>query len=75
MAGDSPILVAQGLHKRFGALVVLDGVDLKVGAGEAIGIVGPNGAGKTTLLSLLSGAQAPNQGSINFKGSDVTALL
>jgi branched-chain amino acid transport system ATP-binding protein len=74
MEAEGPILVAQGLHKRFGALVVLDGIDLTIGAGEALGIVGPNGAGKTTLLSVLAGAQTPNAGSISFKGADVTAL-
>jgi len=66
------ILVASGLHKRFGALVVLDGVSLRIGKGEALGIVGPNGAGKTTLLSVLSGAQLPNAGSIRFGDDDVT---
>ncbi len=74
MQADAPILVASGLHKRFGALVVLDGVGLTIGKGEALGIVGPNGAGKTTLLSVLAGAQAPNAGSIAFNGADVTAL-
>ena len=74
MDAQGPILVAAGLHKRFGALVVLDGVDLAIAPGEAIGIVGPNGAGKTTLLSVLSGAQQPNAGNISFKGGDVTAL-
>ena len=74
MQADPPILVAQGLHKRFGALVVLDGVGLSIARGEALGIVGPNGAGKTTLLSVLSGAQPPNAGAIAFKGRDVTRL-
>ena len=74
MEATGPILVASGLHKSFGSLVVLDGVDFSVGADEAVGIVGPNGAGKTTLLSVLSGAQRPNAGSISFKGGDVTAL-
>src|ERR1051325_4963836 len=74
MQATTPILVADGLHKRSGALVVLDGVSLSIGQGEALGIVGPNGAGKTTLLSVLSGAQPPNAGSIKFKGDDVTAL-
>lgn len=74
MPAEQPILVANGLHKRFGALVVLDDVGLSIGQGEALGIVGPNGAGKTTLLSVLSGAQPPNAGSISFKGSDVTGL-
>lgn len=74
MQATTPILIADGLHKRFGALVVLDGVSLSIGQGEALGIVGPNGAGKTTLLSVLSGAQPPNAGSIRFKDDDVTAL-
>jgi branched-chain amino acid transport system ATP-binding protein len=74
MQANSPILVADGLHKRFGALVVLAGVSLSIGQGEALGIVGPNGAGKTTLLSVLSGAQPPNAGSICFKDENVTRL-
>jgi branched-chain amino acid transport system ATP-binding protein len=72
MQAEEAILVARGLHKRFGALVVLDGIDVAIQAREALGVVGPNGAGKTTLLSILSGAQLPNAGSIRFKGQDVT---
>jgi branched-chain amino acid transport system ATP-binding protein len=71
---DAPILAADGVRKQFGALVVLDGVALEVGAGHALGIVGPNGAGKTTLLDMLSGAQRPTAGSVAFRGQDVTAL-
>ena len=74
MQADAPILEASGLYKHYGALVVLEDVGLRIGKGEALGIVGPNGAGKTTLLSVLSGAQPPNAGSISFKGIDVTAL-
>jgi branched-chain amino acid transport system ATP-binding protein len=74
MQADAPILEASGLYKHYGALVVLDDVGLRIGKGEALGIVGPNGAGKTTLLSVLSGAQPPNAGSISFKGSDVTGM-
>ena len=69
---ETPILAAAGIHRRFGALVVLDGVDFSVGAGDAIGIVGPNGAGKTTLLNVLSGALRPSEGSVAFRGADVT---
>ena len=65
-------LSAKGIHKRFGALVVLENLDFSMGDGEAVGIVGPNGAGKTTLLSVLAGAFPPSEGSITFDGADVT---
>jgi branched-chain amino acid transport system ATP-binding protein len=67
------LLAAAGLKKRFGALVVLDGVDFSVGADEAVGIVGPNGAGKTTLLSVFAGSQRPDGGRVLFRGVDVTS--
>ena len=72
-AGET-LLEAKGIHKRFNALVVLDGVDFSVRANEAVGVVGPNGAGKTTLLSVLVGAHAPTAGSVRLRGQDVTAL-
>ena len=72
-AGET-LLEAKGLHKRFNALVVLDGVDFSVRANEAVGVVGPNGAGKTTLLSVLVGAHAPTAGMVRLRGRDVTAL-
>jgi branched-chain amino acid transport system ATP-binding protein len=61
------------VRKRFGALVVLDGVDFAVGAGEGVGIVGPNGAGKTTLLNVLAGTYRPDGGRVVFRGEDVTS--
>jgi branched-chain amino acid transport system ATP-binding protein len=67
-----PILAASGIRRRFGALVVLDGVDFALGAGDAVGIVGPNGAGKTTLLNVLSGSLRPSAGTVRFRGEDVT---
>jgi branched-chain amino acid transport system ATP-binding protein len=67
------VLQAAGVRKRFGALVVLDGVDFAVGAGEGVGIVGPNGAGKTTLLNVLAGTYRPDGGRVLFHGDDVTA--
>ena len=68
-----PVLVATDVSKRFGALAVLDGVSLGLGAGEAVGIVGPNGAGKTTLLSVLAGSMAPDRGTIVFRNRDITS--
>jgi branched-chain amino acid transport system ATP-binding protein len=67
-----PLLEASGLRKRFGALVVLDGVDFAVRPDEAVGIVGPNGAGKTTLLNVLAGTYRPEGGRVLFRGEDVT---
>jgi branched-chain amino acid transport system ATP-binding protein len=68
------ILAASAIHKRFNALVVLDGVDFSMRPGEAVGIVGPNGAGKTTLLGVLVGALEPTSGSVQFRGADVTTM-
>lgn len=70
----TPVLAATGLGKRFGALVVLDGVDFAVRPGETVGIVGPNGAGKTTLLNVLAGALPPTQGHVRFDDVDVTRM-
>ena len=66
------VIAAEGIRKRFGALVVLDGVDFSVGPGEAVGIVGPNGAGKTTLLNVLAGSLRPDLGRVLLGGADVT---
>jgi branched-chain amino acid transport system ATP-binding protein len=68
------VLAAVGVRQRFGALVVLDGVDFAVGAGDAIGIVGPNGAGKTTLLNVLAGSLRPTAGRVELGGVDVTSV-
>jgi branched-chain amino acid transport system ATP-binding protein len=72
-AGTEPVLSARDVRKRFGALAVLDGVTLGLNQGEVVGIVGPNGAGKTTLLNVLAGSLRPDEGSIVFRGTDVTA--
>jgi branched-chain amino acid transport system ATP-binding protein len=67
-----PVLSARGIRKHFGALVVLDGVDFNLGTDDALGIVGPNGAGKTTLLNVLAGSLTPNDGSVFYKGQEIT---
>jgi len=67
------VLAAVDIRKRFGALAVLDGVNLALMEGEAVGVVGPNGAGKTTLLNVLSGALIPDSGRVDFRGRDVTS--
>jgi NitT/TauT family transport system ATP-binding protein len=57
-------LTAEGLVRRFGAVTALDGVDLEVGAGEAVAIVGPSGCGKSTLLEIVAGLQKPDEGAV-----------
>ena len=69
-----PVLEASGIGHRFGALVVLDGVDFHLQGAEAVGVVGPNGAGKTTLLNILAGSLHPTTGSVRFRGTVVTRL-
>jgi branched-chain amino acid transport system ATP-binding protein len=71
---DDIILEARKLHKAFGALVAVDGVDLRVRAGSFHSIIGPNGAGKTTLFNLLSRTLDPTGGQVIFKGQDITRL-
>lgn len=71
---SSPLLEASGIAQRFGALVVLDGVDFQLAPGESVGVVGPNGAGKTTLLSILAGSIRPTSGRVRYEGNDVTGM-
>ena len=68
------LLSLTALSKRYGALVVTDGVSLDVARGEIVGILGPNGAGKTTLFNLIAGTVAPDQGTVQFGGADISRL-
>ena len=70
----SPLLALEKVSKRFGAVIVADGVDLALGDGEALGIIGPNGAGKTTLFGIATGTVRPDGGRVLFDGEDITAL-
>ncbi|HEX9682863.1 MAG TPA: ATP-binding cassette domain-containing protein [Acidimicrobiales bacterium] len=67
---SSPIL-AEGLVRRFGDLVAVDGVDLDVSAGEVFGFLGPNGAGKTTMVRMLCTLLSPTSGRAVVAGFDV----
>ena len=65
---------AAHLHKRFGAHVVLEDVNMRFAPGCLTGIMGPNGAGKTTCFNLLTGRYAPDRGRVTFEGRDITGL-
>jgi branched-chain amino acid transport system ATP-binding protein len=69
-----PILALDKISKRFGAVVIADGIDLALGEGEALGIIGPNGAGKTTLFGIMTGTVAPDGGRVLFQGRDITRM-
>jgi len=66
-----PIVEARGLHKHFGALHVLKGVDLTVGERELVFIIGPSGSGKSTLLRCLNRLEEPSSGSVVVDGIDM----
>jgi len=68
---DTPAIRISDLHKRYGSLQALDGVDLCVEQGEIFGLLGPNGAGKTTLISIVAGLVRPDLGEVSVMGSDV----
>ena len=61
------------VHKRFGALHALGGVDLEIDTGEFFALLGPNGAGKTTLISIIAGLTRASSGSVKVMGHDVAA--
>jgi ABC-2 type transport system ATP-binding protein len=68
---SEPVIVAEGLGRRYGRRQVLDGVSFEVGPGEVFGVVGPDGAGKTTLLQILTAILRPTTGSCRVLGEDV----
>ncbi|MFG2412440.1 ABC transporter ATP-binding protein [Streptomyces goshikiensis] len=63
------VLEASGVTMRFGGLTAVKGVDLKVNAGEIVGLIGPNGAGKTTFFNCLTGLYVPTEGTVSYKGT------
>lgn len=69
---DEILLQAQNVSKHFGGVRAVDNVSLDVHAGSIQAIIGPNGAGKSTLFNALSGFYYPDEGSVTFKGVDVT---
>jgi branched-chain amino acid transport system ATP-binding protein len=70
----APVLECRGIERRFGGLVALAGVDLRIARGEIFGLVGPNGSGKTTLTNAITGFYPPQRGRVLLHGRDITGL-
>ena len=66
-----PMLRLENVHKRFGALEVLKGVDLEVARGEVVCVLGPSGSGKSTLLRCVNLLEPPEKGAIFLEGKDI----
>jgi len=71
---SATLFSAEGLVKRFGGVLAVDGVSLAVPERGIFAVIGPNGAGKSTLLNLLSGIHPHDQGSMAFAGADLARL-
>src|SRR6185503_1879907 len=68
------MLAVEGLSKRFGGFLAVNGVSFSVREGEILGLIGPNGSGKSTTFNLIAGAMAPSAGSVRFLGQEIAGL-
>lgn len=68
------MIVAKQIHKSYGSLEILKGVDLHINAGEVVSVVGSSGAGKTTLLTILGTLDRPDSGQVLINGQNVVEL-
>ena len=71
---SSMLLQAQGVEKRFGAVVAASAIEIGIAAGERVSLIGSNGAGKTTFVNMITGYLKPDEGQILLDGADITAL-
>ena len=68
------LLNVQQCTIRFGGLTAVNALDLRINAGQLVGLIGPNGAGKTTVFNLITGVYEPTEGAISFRGQNVHGL-
>jgi ABC-2 type transport system ATP-binding protein len=68
-----PAINIEQVHKRFGSLTALNGIDLQIQQGEFFGLLGPNGAGKSTLINIMAGLLKPTQGKVSVMGHDTVS--
>jgi ABC-type polar amino acid transport system ATPase subunit len=71
MNGNGSILHLENVHKRFGQLEVLRGINLDVAKGEVVCVLGPSGSGKSTLLRCINLLEPPEQGTISLEGKEI----
>ena len=74
LATDGVLLATQNLVKQYHRRRVVNGVSVKVGAGEIVGLLGPNGAGKTTTFNMVVGIVRPDEGGVTFQGHEISNL-
>ena len=72
MSTNGDVLQINDIHTYYGAIHALKGVSLRVGATEIVTLIGANGAGKSTTLRSINGLNHPRQGTITFRGDDIT---
>jgi len=70
-----PLLQVEGLSKRFGGFVALDGIMLSVAPGERLGLIGPNGSGKSTLVNCICGTLHNETGTVRFDGRAIDGMI
>jgi polar amino acid transport system ATP-binding protein len=70
---NKPMLHAEDVHKRFGALEVLKGVSLEIGKGEVVAVIGPSGSGKSTFLRCLNHLETIDRGRIDIEGETLVS--
>lgn len=68
------LLQTENLTKRFGGVIAVNQVSVKIDPGEILGMIGPNGSGKSTFINLLTGLYRPDDGSITFMGEKISGL-
>jgi ABC-2 type transport system ATP-binding protein len=68
-----PAINIEQVHKRFGSLTALNGIDLQIQQGEFFGLLGPNGAGKSTLINIMAGLLKPTKGKVSVMGHDTVS--
>ena len=73
-AQTAPVLAIRGIEKSFGGIKAVRGVSFDVHRGEVLGLIGPNGSGKSTLFNCILGQLAPDAGSVEVNGRDVSGL-